>query len=68
MLKTNTGRMLMIDDDDNEDDDDNRITKDINLSDNGEALVGFKGSHGQYIDSLAIYKASRQDVSKPKKK
>lgn len=67
MLKTNTGRMLMIDEDDN-DDGGERITRDINLSDNGEALVGFRGSHSQYIDSLSIYKARRLDCTKPKRK
>jgi hypothetical protein len=32
---------------------------DFNLSDVGEALIGFKGKFGRYIENLAFYKATR---------
>ena len=36
--------------------------KDYNLSDNGEALVGFWGNYDLYLTELGIYTAKRLDI------
>ena len=65
MMKTSQGNMLMLEEDNSEGEDKHDTSrvqsKDINLSDNGEALVGFKGTTGLYIETLSVYKAKRLD-------
>ncbi len=57
----------MDEDEDRETQNDTYETKDFNLADQGEALIGFKGKFGRFIESLAFYKAQRIDyqVIKP---
>lgn len=57
MLKTSNGNMLVMDEADKEEEEE-VTTKDFNLSDYGEALIGFKGKYGpRLIKSLGFYKA-----------
>ena len=57
LLKTSAGRMLLMDEAEHENLECQQ--RDYNLSDNGEALVGFKGKFDLYITNLAFYKATR---------
>ena len=40
---------------------------DFNLSDSGDALIGFKGHFDMYVNNLAFYKATRIGYKIPKK-
>ena len=56
MLKTSKGNMLVMDEHEGEEEVE---TRDFNLADEGEALIGFKGKYGpKIIKSLGMYKAT----------
>lgn len=60
ILKSNLSNMLVMDDDKEQVED--LQTMEVNLADNLEALIGFKGMADEYISKLSIYKASRIDA------
>ncbi|TNV76362.1 hypothetical protein FGO68_gene6686 [Halteria grandinella] len=66
VLKTSEGRMLMMDEAEHEDLECDQL--DFNLSDAGEALIGFKGQFDNYISNLAFYKATRVGFKTVKRK
>ena len=58
MLKTSKGNMLVMDEHEGEEEEEVE-TRDFNLADEGEALIGFKGKYGpKIIKSLGMYKAT----------
>lgn len=64
MMKTNQGNMLMMDEESGVNQQAKYYKsqcKDVNLVDNGEALLGFRGTHNNYIETLHVYKAKRLD-------
>ncbi len=60
IIKTSHNNMLVMEEDEQHknNEDDYVETLDFNLSDNNEALIGFKGMYGKTIKSLGFYKAT----------
>jgi len=62
VVKTSKGQNLQVEDDEEESYHEEEVhTKDFNLTDTGQALVGFKGRMGVFLEQLSIYKATRLD-------
>ena len=62
LLKTTDGQKVMVEDEDAHISQNNILSKDINLADNGAAVVGFRGACEDRIESLAILTAQRNDA------
>ena len=59
LVKSNLGHMLVMDESHADHKAQNFETKEINLADGHEALVGFKTQFEDYLTNLAIYTATR---------
>ena len=69
LIRTNLKQVMKVEDEEvPEPDEDESTNIDFNLEDTGEAMVGFSGTRGKFINGLSLLKIARADQIKYEKK